>query len=768
MKMIYRIARTELQTLFFSPIAWLILIVFTIQVVLAFSGAMGSQVNFQSLGYPLQNVSLNVFAGMRGLYTVIQQYLYLYIPLLTMGLMSRELSSGSIKLLYSSPVTNIQIIFGKYLSMIFYALILCGILFLFVIYGALTIEHFDFPAVVTGLMGIFLLICAYSSIGLFMSSLTSYQVVAAIGTFVILFLLNSVGNMWQNIELVRDITYWLSMRGRTGEFLRGLICSEDVLYYLIVISLFTAFSVIRLNANRQKTPIGTTVLRFAGVLLISVTLGYITSRPSFMVYHDSTKTKANTLTENSQHIVSQLKGGLTITSYVNILDNFYWIGLPYTELQDRDRFRQYTRFKPEIRMKYIHYYDKAENPGLDRRYPNLSDRERMLEYVKSHRLDSTKFKSPDEIREIENLLPENNRFVRTLVRESGEKSFLRVFDDAQVFPSEAEISAAMKHLVAELPKVGFVTGHGERDCHKTGDRDYNKFALEKTFRYSLINQGFDFNVLTLDNPVPQEITILVIADVRSPYSEQHLENLREFIDRGGNMLIAGEPGRERVVNPLTEYLGVEFLPGTVVKPQENFLASFIMAVPTAEGSAMMFRLDNMRQNRAVVTMPGVAALSYTKNSRFDVTELLVADTAATTWIEVETTNFIDDSVSVNPAAGERLIANIPVALALERKLEGDNREQKIVILGDADCISNGEVAMNRRNVPAANYNLIMAAFYWMSDDQVPIDVRRENPPDRKVFLGIKGMSITKWGFMAALPFAMLIIYILIWIRRRSR
>lgn len=768
MKMIYKIARAELQTLFYSPVAWLILIVFTVQAVLSFSSGMGNQVDFQHLGYALRNVSLTVFGGMRGMLTSMQQYLYLYIPLLTMGLMSRELSSGSIKLLYSSPVTNFQIIMGKYLSMVFYSLVLCSILLVFVVFGGFTIDNFDWPAVLTALLGVFLLICAYSAIGLFMSSLTSYQVVAAMGTFAILFVLNLVGNMWQHIELVRDITYWLSMSGRTSEFMSGLICSEDVLYFFIVISLFLAFSIVRLRANRQKIAVGKTAMRYAAVTLIAVTLGYVTSRPVFMFYHDSTHTKANTLTENSQEIVSRLEGGLTINSYVNILDQFYWVGLPYTELQDRSRFRQYTRFKPEIKMKYINYYAKAHNPSLDQRYPKLSDRERMIEYTKSLNLDSNKYMSPEEIDKIEDLKPEDYRFVRTLERESGEKSFLRIFEDAQIFPSEAEISASMKRLVMDLPKVGFVTGHGERDCVREGDRDYNKFALEKSFRYSLINQGFDFEQISLDNPVAGQYDILIIADARVAYSEEHLGNLQDFIASGGNLLIAGEPGRQEVMNEVVSSLGVKFLPGRVVKPQENFLADFIPAIPTSEGAELMFGLANMRQNRQVITMPGLAALDYSGVKDYKVIELLVADSVASTWIELETENFIDDTARVNPAIGEKLMSGIPAAIAMERAVGGSDNAQKIVVLGDADCISNGEVSMNRRNVSSANYNLIMSAFYWLSDEEVPIDVRRVSPPDRKVFLGLKGMQITKWGLVILLPVGMLIMYLLIWVRRRSR
>lgn len=86
-----------------------------------------------------------------------------------------------------------------------------------------------------------------------MSSLTSYQVVAAIMTLVVLGLLSYVKNLWQEFELVREITYWLSISGRSGEFIRGLICSEDVIYFITVSALFLVLTVIRLQANRPES-----------------------------------------------------------------------------------------------------------------------------------------------------------------------------------------------------------------------------------------------------------------------------------------------------------------------------------------------------------------------------------------------------------------------------------------------------------------------------------------------------------------------------------
>ena len=577
MKTIYKIARTELQTLFYSPVAWLILVIFTFQASMVFTNGLAGNVRSQELGYGLYNVTMGVFAGWRGMFTAMQQYLYLYIPLLTMGLMSRELSSGSIKLLYSSPVTNTQIILGKYLSMMIYNLVLMCIFAVYLLFAAITIKSADIPLILSGMLGLYLLVCAYAAIGLFMSSITSYQVVAAMGTLAVLAVLNLVGDMWQDIDFVRDITYWLAINGRAQEFINGLICSEDVLYFVIVVVLFLFLSIIRLQSRRQRTTWMTTVGKYGSVIVIAMLLGYLTSRPKLMCFYDTTATKQRTLTPNSQNIVARMDGGLTMTTFVNILEENYWAGLPRSVNDDLRRFKMYTRFKPEIKMKYVYYYDKAKNPELDKAYPNLSDRERMLKRAEIWNLDSNMFMRPEEVRKIADLRPEGNRFVRLLERDNGEKTFLRIFDDIQRFPFETEISAAFKRLVMELPLVGFVKGHGERDCVREGDRDYNRFAQDKPFRYSLVNQGFDFTEVTLDKPIPEQVDIIVIADMRNPMTKNEQVNLDAYIARGGNLLIAGEPRRQEFMNPLVESFGVRFMPGRLVKKSEHFQPDFIVA-----------------------------------------------------------------------------------------------------------------------------------------------------------------------------------------------
>ena len=775
MKALRRIALTELQVMFYSPIAWFILIIFLFQVVMAFNSGFEGRVAAQDMGRDLYALTSGIYMNpMFGFFKKLLSYLYLYIPLLTMGIMSRELSSGSIKLLYSSPVTNFQIIFGKYIAVVVYAFLMTFVIGMFVIYGACTIENFDWAPCLVALLGLFLLICAYGAIGLFMSSLTSYQVVAAVGSFAILAVLNIVGGMWQDIAFVRDIMFWLSIGGRSSEFIVGLLCSEDVIYFLTVIAMFLGFTVVRMKGIREKKSFIKTFAMHLSVVVIAVMIGYISSRPTMMGFYDATRFESNTLTPNSRKIVEQLDGGLTITTYANILDEdqYLWYGMPKNELRDLQRFKQYTRFKPELKINYVRYYAKGNNEEqLNKRYPHLSDRERMVKVATNYGVDTTIYLDLEQVSKLEDLSGEAYRFVRSIERENGQKTFLRIYNDMYVHPFESEISAALKRLVMKLPQVGFVEGHGERNCVKMGDRDYGIFAQDKWFRNSLINQGFDFRQINLDQPIPEDITIVVISEMRHAMTPEQEKNLDDYVARGGNILIAGEAKRQDVMNPLLAKFGVSLLPGCLVCPTDNYPHNLIIARPTAEAKDFSFYLAKMVAYKYVAAMPSATGLdiSGVKEKGFEPTVLFVNDTTKgkhQIWSEVETTDFIDDTARINPAVGEKLLENIPMMVALSRKV-GD-KEQKIMILADADCLSNAELSRSRKGINATNFSLITSSFFWMSDGEAPVDIRRPESIDRKIFVTPTGLVVTKVVFMGVLPILMMLFAILMWVRRKGR
>ena len=235
MKVINKIAKAELSQFFYSPIAWLVLIVFTAQSAITFVNNFETELTSFESGIGVMPLTDKIFTtNWGGMLSEMIQYLYLYIPLLTMGLISKEKANGSIKLLFSSPISNSQIIIGKFISMMVLGLILTAILLMYGIFCCFTIEIFDMSHYLAALLGIYLLMCAYAAIGLFMSTLTSYQVVAVVSTLGVLTILNLIGTLGGDIPFIRDIAYWLSLKGRTGEMMKGLISSVDVIYFILM------------------------------------------------------------------------------------------------------------------------------------------------------------------------------------------------------------------------------------------------------------------------------------------------------------------------------------------------------------------------------------------------------------------------------------------------------------------------------------------------------------------------------------------------------
>lgn len=762
-RIIYKIAKAEVALLFYSPVAWLLLVVFAIQCAMNFTGNLEYIVKAQEQGYFSPGLTPGLFAGMNGLFVEMTRYLYFYIPLLTMGLISRELSSGSIKLLYSSPITNFQIIIGKYLSVMMYGFVLLGIMLVMTILCMFLVKDFGLTEVLTGFLGMYLLLCAYGAIGIFMSSLTSYQIVAAVGTLIVLMFLGMVGRWGQEIDFVRDVTYWFSINGRVNTFIHGMICSEDVLYFLIVIALFLSLTVIRLTAVRQKIPFSITFGKNMGVILLTCILGYFTSLPGLKVYYDATATKRNTLTEHSQEIVDKMKGGLTITTYINVLDDPWSARGSFIKF-DEQRFEQYLRFKPEIKLKNVYYYDEVIGKKLSKEDQELTLRERFVKTCKSVGLDTNKFLRPEEIRKIIDLRPENNKFVRLVERESGEKIWLRLFNDMQRYPSEREITAAFKRLVMDLPVVGFVTGHEERSATRERDMDYSFFATEKTFRYALINQGFDTEIISLDKPVPDVINIIVIADPRRLFTEEENKNLDAYIARGGNLMILGEPYRRDMVNPLFARFGVEMIPGVLVKPDTLRQSSDVIAsIPQKSLTEMSYDFEGMIYRRMVLATLNTGGLRQVENKGFKYVELFKSDTSGS-WNEMETRDFVNDTVRLNPEIGEKEQSYATV-VGLSRQI-GD-KEQKIILAADADCISNLGMG-GHRGLRASNFTLVTGGFFWFSDGEVPIDMRRPRDTDDRFYAGITGEKVIKWTFMLIIPLLLAGFGIFTWLRRKGR
>ena len=803
MRTTLKIARTELALLFYSPIAWFLLVAFLFQSGLAYTSSIEGYLTQQQMGgiglRYLQFITNNLFAPPYGIWANLAGKLYLYLPLLTMGLMSREISSGTIKLLYSSPIKVREIIFGKFIAMMIYNLALILILALIAVCALFNIRSADAGLLFSGLFGLYLLLCAYAAIGLFMSCLTSYQVVAALSTLVLLAVLSYIGTVWQDKDFVRDLTYFLSISGRANHMLDGLINTKDILYFLVIIFVFLAFGIYKLQSDRESKPVWVKVSRYTLIVAGALALGYLTSRPGWVGYWDNTSTKIMTLTKGGQKILKETGDEpIEVTTYVNLLDNRFWYGRPDQRNEDLARWEPYLRFKPNMKFNYVYFYDSTADKNLFKYNPGMNLRALAEKYAKSMKMDLAMFKTPEEIHKLINLRPEQNRYVMHL-QYKGRSTFLRLYDDQQVWPSEAETGAAIKRLLqARLPKVVFLQGEGERSIDKAGDRHYDLLTGKITFRYALVNQGFDVETVNLkDQDIPGDIAALVIADPKAEFDTVTLRKLNTYIAKGGNLLIAGEPGKQALLNPLLQPLGVQLMDGMLVEQSKNFSPELIQTFLAPTAIDFSRKLKDDAQDSMPVTMRGAAALSYRKDGAFSISPL-VMNNAASSWNkkikpdqdQLETAE--DNSAVASLPAGtivtfigdqpeekkKKPEANplvysaeqgdqkgpLPVAVSLTRNING--KQQRIVVSGDADFLSNSELA--RQNIRTANFDFSTAVFGWFSYGEFPIDGYRPPSADKRLTLTDGGLIFLKWLLLGILPGLVLLIGAVTLIRRKRK
>jgi ABC-2 type transport system permease protein len=785
MKMVIQIAKAELRNLFYSPVAWFLTIAFLVLFGWMYTTQLYAMVkmqdaymeikpDFKDLGpFPM---TMSFFMPPNGVLRLVLENLYLFVPLLTMGLIGRETQMGTIKLLYSSPVKLRQIVGGKFLGVMVYNMLLVSIAAVFMFTFYFFMRSPDYGLFISSVLGLFLLACAYTAIGLFVSSLTSYQILAALGTFLIVFVLSRINGLWQQYDILRDITYFFYLPGRTSRMMKGLIASKDIVYYVMMVFMFLGFTLIRLKSLRESKPWYVKIMRIVMIVMITVGTGYFLSLPVTTKYWDLTAGERNTIHPNTQKVVADLnEGPLEVTLYVNLLGNAALYGLP--EMRNEyltSTWERILRFKTDIRFKYVYYYyyDQSMDGGaLEAVFPGKNNEEKAREMAQSFKVNVKKFKTYAEIDDSINLHPEGQRLVMQLSYK-GRKEFLRTYNGSSAestFPTEENMAATFKRLAhpESIPRILYTSDNLERNLWKGGEREHHNY-ISKQYSTGLYNLGFDVDSISLEKgEIPSNITALVVADPKTAFSETVYRKIKKYMDEGGNIVFMGEPGKQELLNPLIKDLGVQMLDGSLVEPTWHEMPHMVNPYYTRAAPALADEIglwqvsekwkEEYFKDTMKMLMPGVAALSYTDSN---------GSTKKPLFLTVGTSTFIKkgklvvDSAAVvyNQQEGD-VKGSFPTVLQLTRQV--GNKQQKAAIYGDADFINN----MRWKNGEVIN----RAVFSWMTGNAYPVYAFPYVWPKDNLFL-IKPRTAKLFHIAAVwiLPSILLITAIVVLVRRKRK
>ena len=232
------IFRRELRAFFTNPIGYVVL-----AVLFAISG-------FFFFTYNLGGGSADLSYVYDSLFSVV----LLSLPFLTMRLFSEEKRQKTDQALLTAPVSLTGIVVGKFLATLLLFLIGLSMTLVFAIVIATQPDTtVDWMMVIGNFLGLTLVGGLIIAIGVFISSLTESQIVAAIGTLAISLLLMCIdllGALFSNVKWITSATNFLSISARFGDFTAGLIYYDNIIFFITLQALFLFLTVRVLDSKR--------------------------------------------------------------------------------------------------------------------------------------------------------------------------------------------------------------------------------------------------------------------------------------------------------------------------------------------------------------------------------------------------------------------------------------------------------------------------------------------------------------------------------------
>lgn len=244
--MIRLLAMRELRSLFSMPSTWFILAALQFIFAWFFLARLDAFLEVQPQLAQLANppgVTTTVAAPM---FNMVALLLMMLVPLFTMRLIAEERRNQTLALLLSAPLSDLHIVFGKFLGLlIFLIALMIGVPLM--LYTLSLGTNLDNGLLLSNILGLFLLTASYIALGLYISALTAQPVIAAIGSFAVL-----IGLWLADIGAAAEDSPWhsISPLHHFRNFNDGLLDSSDAAFFVLFTIVFLLLAIRRLHNNR--------------------------------------------------------------------------------------------------------------------------------------------------------------------------------------------------------------------------------------------------------------------------------------------------------------------------------------------------------------------------------------------------------------------------------------------------------------------------------------------------------------------------------------
>ena len=336
-----------------------------------------------------------------------------------------------------------------------------------------------------------------------------------------------------------------------------------------------------------------------------------------------------------------------------------------------------------------------------------------------------------------------------IVRYKGRSEHLKT-DSEQVFAN------TLKRLLRNQERwIAFVEGHGERSALSTSKDDVGGWAN------NLNKEGYRIQPINLieTKTIPDNTKILVIAGPTNDYLSNEIEIILDHINNGGNLLWLQEPGSLYNLDKLAKKLSIEFQKGIIIDTvgQEIGIKDPTITFITKS----LYQTHPITKDFDFVTLfPMATAIRSIKSDVWNALPIL--NTGKHTWSE---TGKLEGEIELN--IDSEIQGPLTLGLSLQRNLEVEKnnkllkKEQRIVVLGDGDFLSNAYFSNN------GNSELGLRIINWLSNDDDFILIPSKTIMDAQLKTPFLILGILGIGFLFLLPIVLVSIGILIQIKRRK-
>jgi len=277
-------------------------------------------------------------------------------------------------------------------------------------------------------------------------------------------------------------------------------------------------------------------------------------------------------------------------------------------------------------------------------------------------------------------------------------------------------------------------------------------ALQR-MRHDLKRQAINIQILTSDkfSTIPDNTTVVIQRSILPRLSSVRLNMLRDYIERGGNLMWLLEPGQTSECEALQTLLNIYCLPGTLISTRTAKLGLSDPSVLVLPIGLTAHPITDGLQNPIILI--GAMALDASRASGWQVKPFLQTDQQ--TW--TETSKLDQPPLKYQPELGE-LAGSLNAGLVLQRSRENGGL-QRILVIGDSDFLNDSYIDNG------ANRELTQRIVRWLMQADTLISLKSSTLPDRVMTLTDGHAWLMRYGFPYLLPFLLLLMGSRIFMRK---